>query len=89
VRCPLVFAALSLAGYHYSALVLSGFCLQTGVQIAAAGLAYHAMMRWLYRAETRMQLAAASTGEAELPDTALVMERFDSQARMIIRNVSG
>lgn len=86
---PLALAALSLVGYHYTSLVLSGYYLQTGGLVAMAGLLYQAMMRWLYRAETRMQLTSADARDDDAPDASLELERFDSQARMIIRNMIG
>jgi potassium efflux system protein len=94
---PGVLAALSVFGYHYTALELSGYYLETLLLILAAAILYHLALRWLLVAQRRIAAKAAIAEQAEVDPDSPVAEQeltpdltvMNTQARLIIRNVAG
>ena len=94
---PLVLMVLSGFGYHYTALQLSEYYLDTVMLALGVVILHHLALRWLRVAQHRIAAtvrapaAAGGAGEEEAedgepaPDLALM----NQQARLIIRNVAG
>ncbi len=92
VGCPpLIFAVLSIAGYHYTAIELSKNYLLSGLLIALALLLYQLALRWILNARYRLQasnLSRESTNEDLVADIREV-EKFNLQVRLVARNAIG
>lgn len=94
---PLVLMVLSGLGYHYTALQLSEYYLDTVMLALGVVILHHLALRWLRVAQQRIAAtiaapAAVSDAAEEAaedhepaPDLALM----NQQARLIIRNVAG
>lgn len=87
---PLLFGALSAAGYHYTAVELSRYFLLSGLLIAVAILGYRASLKWLRLANARLR-ASESPKDGEGTGAAAPAEiaKFDAQARLLVQNVIG
>ena len=94
---PLLLAVLSAFGYHYTALELSRYYLDTLALIFAVAVLYHLALRWLLVAQRRIaaKAAAAKTSavDAETPlaeqEPPPDLTTMNAQAQLIIRNVAG
>lgn len=82
---PLALAALSLYGYHYTALQLESRLITTGWLLVSLMIAGNLALRWLRLAEKRLQSMRASPARSAgrgRPDPELVSA--DEQARTIL-----
>lgn len=92
---PLVLALLSATGYHYTALELSGYYLDTLVLLLATAILHHLALRWLSVAQQRIALKAATAPpahpDAPPPEHEPVTDfaTMNAQARLIITNLTG
>ena len=94
---PLVLMVLSGLGYHYTALQLSEYYLDTVMLALGIVILHHLALRWLRVAQQRIAtsvqapVAAAEAGEepAEDHEPAPDLALMNQQARLIIRNVAG
>jgi len=94
---PLVLAVLSVFGYHYTALELSRYYLDTLALIFAVAVLYHLALRWLLVAQRRIAAkaaaATATAADAATPpveqEPAPDLTTLNAQAQLIIRNVAG
>lgn len=92
---PIALALLSASGYHYTALELSGYYLDTLLLLFAAAIFHHLALRWLSVAQQRIALKAASAlppdPDAPPPEHEPVSDltAMNAQARLIIANLTG
>lgn len=84
--------ALSIFGYHYTAIQLSEYYLITiGCVVGTAAL-YLIVLRWLRIAAARLELKYAAeliTASISATDVARELATFNAQARLILRNLLG
>jgi len=92
---PIALALLSASGYHYTALELSRYYLDTLVLLLATAILHHLALRWLSVAQQRIALKAASAVPPD-PDAPPAehepvtdLTTMNAQARLIIANVTG
>jgi len=92
---PLVLALLSASGYHYTALELSRYYLDTLVLLLAIAILHHLALRWLAVAQQRIVLKAATAPPTD-PDAppaehepVVDLATMNAQARLIVANVTG
>ncbi len=88
---PIIFAGISFVGYHYTAIELSRYYLQSCLLLAGSLLAYHLAIRWVQISGARfLAEMCASTSEAqEAPDRRAELEKFETQAKLVSRNLVG
>ncbi len=92
---PIVLALLSAAGYHYTALELSGYYLDTLVLLFATTILYQLALRLLSIAQQRITLEKAmappADPDAPPPEDEPVTDfaTMNAQARLILANLAG
>lgn len=94
VGAPAVLILLSASGYHYTALELSRYYLDTLLLLLATAILHQLSLRWLAVAQRRIAAKAAAdspalTDEVSAGEPAPDLSTMSSQARLIVANVTG